>query len=392
VGFIQAFKMAIKSIVGNKVRSLLTMLGVIIGVSAVIAATSFAEGSTKKITDSIQSLGTNLVQITITGRNTNRNVTYNDLKAYQEKNSDKIAYIAPTVTSNVTIKYGTNTGDSSLIGTSPDYEQIQSRSVKEGRFLSPIDVDLRMNVALVGTAVVNDVFGGTDPLGKALKVNGQVFTVVGVLEEKEAGADQSKDDQIIIPVTVATRLTRNAVIRNFSVQATSADKVDTVVTELTDFLTGIYKDTSTFRVFNQAQMLETLNSVTGTLMVILGGIATISLVVGGIGIMNIMLVSVTERTREIGVRKAIGAKKKNIITQFLIEAIVVTGLGGIIGVLFGLAIIKFIIGGFKIAPEIYSMKWISISFGISLVIGVVFGMYPAQKAANLNPIDALAYE
>jgi putative ABC transport system permease protein len=392
VNFIQAFKMAIKSIVGNKVRSLLTMLGVIIGVGAVIVATAFAEGSTKNIMSQLEGIGTNLVSITITGRNSNRNVTYEQLKEYQEKNSNKIAYIAPTVTSNVTTKYGTKSGSSSLIGTSPDYEIIQSRTVKEGRFITPVDVDLRMSVALVGTAVVNDVFEGANPIGKDIKVNGQVFRVVGVLEEKAAGADQSTDDQIIIPVSVATRLTRNSIIRNFSLQVVNADESAEVVEDLTAFLTDIYKSSSAFRVFNQAQMVEMVGSITGVMMLILGGIATISLVVGGIGIMNIMLVSVTERTREIGIRKAIGAKRKSIIVQFLIEAIVVTGLGGIIGVLMGLAIIKFIIGGLKIVPEVYSIQWISVSFGISLVIGVVFGIYPAQKAAKLNPIDALMYE
>lgn len=392
MNFIQAFKMAIKSIVGNKVRSLLTMLGVIIGVGAVIVATSFAEGSTKNIMNQLEGIGTNLVTITITGRNSNRNVTYDQLKEYQEGHSDKIAYIAPTVTSNVTTKYGAKTGSSSLIGTSPDYEIIQSRTVKEGRFISPIDVDLRMSVALIGTAVANELFEDTNPIGKDVKVNGQVFRVVGVLEEKAAGADQSADDQIIIPVSVATRLTRNSVIRNFSLQVVNADDSNEVIEELTAFLTDIYKNTSSFRVFNQAQIVEMVGSITGIMMLILGGIATISLIVGGIGIMNIMLVSVTERTREIGIRKAIGAKKKSIIIQFLIEAIVVTGLGGIVGVLMGLAIIKFIIGGFKIVPEVYSIQWISISFGISLVIGIVFGLYPAQKAAKLNPIDALMYE
>jgi len=168
--------------------------------------------------------------------------------------------------------------------------------------------------------------------------------------------------------------------------------VDKAVGSLTAFLTKIYKNTNAFKVTNMAQVLSTLNSVTSTMTVVLAGIAAISLVVGGIGIMNIMLVSVTERTREIGVRKAIGAKKKNILTQFLIEALVVTGMGGIVGILVGVGTIKFVIGGLKIVPEVYSIPWICLSFGISLLIGIVFGMYPANKAANLNPIDALAYE
>ncbi|WP_055666453.1 ABC transporter permease [Desnuesiella massiliensis] len=392
MNFVQAFKMAIKSIVGNKIRSLLTMLGVIIGVGAVIAATAFAEGSTKQITDSIQGLGTNLVQVTITGRNSNRNVSYEDLEKLKEENSSLIASIAPQVSSSVTVKVGSKSRTTTVIGTSPDYEIIKNTHVQSGRFLIPLDIDYNQKVALVGTAVVNDIFQGANPIDKTLKINGIIFKVVGVLEEKENGGTQTADDQIIIPVSVAARITGAGNAKNFLVQATAAETVDKVVEVVTVLLTKVYKNSNTFRVFNQAQMLSTLNTITGTMMLILGGIATISLVVGGIGIMNIMLVSVTERTREIGIRKSIGAKKKNILTQFLIEALMVTGIGGIIGVIFGLSIIKFIIGGFKIVPEVYSIKWIMLSFGISLIIGVVFGMYPAKKAANLNPIDALMYE
>lgn len=391
--FMQAFKMAIKSIIGNKVRSLLTMLGVIIGVAAVIAATSFAQGSTKSITDSISSMGTNLVQISITGRNSNRNITYDDLVKFKEEHDDMVAGVAPTVSSSVTIKAGTVDGSSNLIGTSPAYESIRNVHVQSGgRFLNDIDLDYRQKVAVIGTAVATELYGTSNPIGKEIKINGNVFKVVGVLEQKDTGKDQSGDDQVIIPVTVATRLLRNGQIRNFALQTTTAEATNTVVEKLNEMLLKIYKDSRTFRVFNQAEMLSTLNSVTGTMMVVLGGIAAISLIVGGVGIMNIMLVSVTERTKEIGIRKAIGAKKKNILTQFLIEALMVTGIGGIIGVLLGLSIIKFVIGGLKIVPEVYSVQWIVVSFGISLVTGVIFGMYPAQKAANLNPIDALMYE
>lgn len=391
---LQAFKMAIKSIVGNKVRSLLTMLGVIIGVGAVIAATAFAEGSTKKITDSVEGLGTNLVQISIVGRNSNRNVTYEDLKQFQEEHSDEISSIAPTVQmSGATVKVGNKSHTTaSIIGTSQDYEEIKSRHVQRGRFLTQIDLDYNQKVALLGTTVVNDLFSGSNPIGKTLKINGEIFKVVGVLEEISNGQSQSDDDQIIIPATVAVRLNKNAVIRNFAVQASTPEAVTQVVEDLTTMLTKIYKNTDTFRVFNQQQVLSTLSTITDTMMVILGGIATISLVVGGIGIMNIMLVSVTERTREIGIRKAIGAKKSSILTQFLIEALMVTGIGGLLGVALGLAIIKFIIAGMNLAPAVYSIKWIGISFGISLLIGVIFGMYPATKAAKLNPIDALMYE
>lgn len=390
--FMQAFKMAIKSVRGNKVRSLLTMLGVIIGVASVIAATAFAKGSTKSIMDQLEGLGTNLVQISITGRNSNRNVTYDDLVKIQEEHTDKIKAIAPMVSGNMTAKYGTESESTSLIGSTPEYETIRNVHVQSGRFITQIDVDYSSRVALVGTALVNQLYGGVDPIGKTIKLNGELFNIIGVLEERASSQDSTDDDQVIIPVTVATRLTKSTVIRNFMVQATTPEATNDVTEIFNTYLLKIYKDSRTFRVFNMTQMLSALDSVTGVLMLVLGGIAAISLIVGGVGIMNIMLVSVTERTREIGIRKAIGAKKGNIMTQFLIEALVVTGLGGVIGVLIGLALIKFVIGGLKIVPEVYSLDWILISFGFSLAIGVIFGLYPARKAANLNPIDALMYE
>lgn len=390
MNFFQAYKMAIKSILSNKVRSFLTMLGVIIGVGSVIAAVGFAEGSTKSITDSIQGLGTNLIQISITGRNSNRNVTYEELQGFAEKNNNAISYVAPQITGSATVKVGSKTRDTSLIGTSMEYQYIKSTGVSEGRFLSSFDIDYMQRVVVLGTAVVNDVFQGQNAIGQNIKINGQVFKVVGILQEKESGQEGSADDTVIIPINVAQRLSKNAIIRNFAVQASDAKNVDSVMSSLNDFLYNIYKDSTTYRVFNQAQMLSTLNNITGTMMVVLGGIAAISLVVGGIGIMNIMLVSVTERTREIGIRKAIGAKKKNILIQFLIEAVIITGTGGILGILGGVGIIRFVTSRF--VPAVYSLQWIIISFGISLVIGVVFGIFPAYKAAKLNPIEALRFE
>lgn len=392
MGFLQAYKMAIKSIKSNKVRSFLTMLGVIIGVSSVIAAVGFAQGSTKSITDQISSLGTNLIQVSIMGRNSNRNVTYEQLKEFADNNSSEIAAVAPQIDSSAVVKYMTKNKDTSVIGTNPDYQTIRSIGVQSGRFLVQNDLDSRQRVAVIGTAVVNEIFEGGNPLGKKIKINGQLFTVVGVLEEKDGGQEGGQDDTVIIPVTVAQRLFRYGTIRNFSIQAASPDTVESAMEKLEEFLYKIYKSYDTFRVFNQAQMLETLDNMTGTMTAVLAGIAAISLVVGGIGIMNIMLVSVTERAKEIGIRKAIGAKKKNILVQFLIEAVIVTGIGGIIGVLAGLSIIHFIIGGFNLVPEVYSIPWILISFGISLVVGIVFGLFPAYKAASLNPIEALRAE
>lgn len=392
MGIIQAYKMAIKSILGNKGRSFLTMLGVIIGVAAVISAVAFAEGSTKNVTDTIKGLGTNLIQINIMGRNSNREVTYQDLQEFASQNEDYIAYIAPVITNSGTAKFGTKTCSTSVVGTSPDYEEIKNVHVQSGRFLLSYDLDYRLKAAVVGTAVVNELFEGVDPIGQTIKIDGQIFNVVGVLQEKSGGQDQSEDDQIIIPVTVAQRMSRAAVIRNFNVQATTPEAVDGAMEKLNTFLYGVYRSESAYRVSNQAQMLEMFDSITQTMMLILGGIATVSLVVGGIGIMNIMLVSVTERTREIGIRKAIGAKRRNILIQFLIEALMVTGLGGVMGILLGLAIIRFVIGGMNLVPAVYSLPWCTISFGISLAVGVIFGIFPAYKASKLNPIEALRYE
>ena len=328
--FIQAYKMAIKSIVSNKVRSFLTMLGVIIGVGSVIIAVGVAQGSTASITDSLSGLGTNTINITIVGRGSNRNVTYDELKKFQNDNSTIISRIAPQANSKGTVKVGSFSRDTTVLGTSPEYAEISSITVQEGRFLLKLDVDYNQKIAVIGKAVANDIFKGQSPIGKTMKITGQQFKVVGVLTETEEGVDASSDDRVIIPISVATKLNKSATIKSFTAEATSADAVDKSVTILTTFLMKIYKSKDAFRVMNMAAILSTLGTITSTLTVVLAGIASISLVVGGIGIMNIMLVSVTERTREIGVRKAIGAKKGNILTQFLIEALVITGLGGII--------------------------------------------------------------
>jgi len=383
--------MAIKSILSNKLRSFLTMLGVIIGIWAVIAVVGLAQGSTKSITDRLQRLGTNLIQINITGRNSNRNVTYEELQQFADQHADDIEAIAPTVSSSVTLKYGTNTHDTTLIGTTADYSLVRDVNVSSGRFILPIDVDYRQKVALVGTYIVKDLFNGQNPIGQKIKINGQIFTVVGVLEERANSQEQSDDDQVIVPVTVAQRLTRNAIIRNFAIKITDGNRSEAVMNYLNDFLMKIYNDSTAFRVFNTAQLLDTLNSVTQTLTLMLAGIAAISLIVGGIGIMNIMLVSVTERTREIGIRKAIGAKRRNILVQFLIEASVVTGLGGIIGIILGYVTIN-LMSKLNVATAIFSIPWAILAFTISLAIGIVFGLFPASKASRLNPIEALRYE
>jgi len=319
-------------------------------------------------------------------------MSYEDLKQFAEENSDIIGAVAPQTSSSAKVKYGTKNMDTTVIGTSPEYESIRNVHVTQGRFILDFDVDYRQNVALIGTAIINEIFEGKNPIGEKIKIKGQIFKVVGVLEERASGATRSDDDQIIIPVTSSRLVAGTSAIRNFSVEAANADKVKTAMESLEAFLLKIYKNQNTYRVFDQSQMLDTLNQVTGSMMVVLGGIAAISLIVGGIGIMNIMLVSVTERTKEIGIRKAIGAKRKNILTQFMIESAVVTGIGGILGLLLGFSIIRFVIGGLNIVPAVYSIPWALIAFGISLLVGIIFGLFPAYKAASLNPIEALRSE
>ena len=402
MGFVQAYKMAIKSILSNKVRAFLTMLGVIIGVGSVIAAVAFAQGSTKSITDSIQSLGSNMLIVSIRQRPGNAKVDYNSLLQFYEKNKKYIELIAPQNSGNVTVKSGIKSYQTALLGTTPPMEEIQSIYPSIGRFITDDDVNNRKNVAVIGSRVSKELFENQNPIGLEIKINGQMFTVVGLLTEKDAGQQNSNDDQVVIPITTAQRLLKNNSINNFVLKAITQDDVETVRVKTVDYLESIFKsnsindnannDNQPFSVITQAQMMSMLDTVTGIMIAVLGGIATISLVVGGIGIMNIMLVSVTERTREIGIRKAIGAKKKNILSQFLIEALVVTGIGGVMGVLFGMAIIKFIIGGLGIVPEVYSFTWIVVSFSISLLVGVVFGIFPAYKASKLNPIEALRFE
>ena len=388
----QTFKMALKSMVGNKVRTLLTMLGVIIGVATFITLVSMGEGTKKSISDSIQSMGTNLINITITGRNSNRNVTYKDLMDFSEQNTREIEAIAPSLSGSTTLKYGTKTWDVSLVGTSPEYETVRNIHVQKGRFLTQVDVDYRQKVVIVGTAVINNLFSrGDNPIDEKIKINGDLYKVVGVLEEKASGANYSADDTIIIPLTSAQRLLRSAQIRSFAVQAASPETVNTAMYNIKQFLLKTYNDENAFRVQNQADMLSRVDSVTGAMTTFLASIAAISLFVGGIGIMNIMLVSVTERTREIGIRKAIGAKRKNILTQFLIESTLISCLGGLIGISIGYLLVA-VIPKFSTMTPVMTVSSVVTSFIVSAIVGIFFGIYPANKASKLNPIEALRFE
>ena len=387
MGILLSLKMAIKSILSNKLRTFLTMLGVIIGVASVIATVGFAKGSTSSITSSLEGTGTNQISIMLMGRRTS-SIDYDDVKEKLEE-FEGIDGFAPVINGSTTVKNSKNTNISTnYVGSNADYATVNDKTISEGRFLTTFDITGSLSTAVIGTYIEQELFPNGDAVGSYIKLNGEKFKIVGVFTETAESEEGSADDIIVIPYTLATRLNKMASPSTIMVRATNSSEVLEVSDRLESILYDLYENEDLYNVTSSQAMLETLDSVTGTLMIVLGGIAAISLVVGGIGIMNIMIVSVTERTREIGIRKAIGAKKRNIMIQFLIESLIITGLGGIIGIGIGCLAIS-IIGKIGLVPAVYSVEWVIISFAVSLVIGLIFGMFPAYKASSMNPIEAL---
>jgi putative ABC transport system permease protein len=390
MNFTQGLKMAVKSILSNKLRSLLTMLGIIIGVTAVISLVSLGQGATKSVTQQVQGLGTNLLTVNITGRGTTSTLTEKEANALGDIQG--IQYLAPASTTNASVKYGTKSVDVSVVGTNPQYSDVREYKNASGRFLSQIDLDFDQKIAVVGSQTATDLFGFSDPVGQYVQINGSRFKVVGVLASKGSTTNGSSDEVVMIPLTSSERLFKSKGVRTVYVQVETNQQIDSVVNGLNRVLSKKFRgNTDSFRIFNQDDILSTLNSVTSTLTLALGGIAGISLLVGGIGIMNIMLVSVTERTREIGIRKAIGAKKRDILTQFLIESMALSGLGGVLGIGIGLGAAKAASSLLKLQVS-FSINIIVLAFLFSVLIGIIFGMFPANKAAKLKPIEALRFE
>jgi len=389
MNFGQGMKMAFKSILSNKLRSLLTMLGIIIGVAAVIALVAVGQGATKQVTEQVQGLGTNLLTVNILGRGNTSTLTYGQATALGEL--DGVEYAAPYNSNNGTVKYDAESVSVSVVGTNAQYAAVRGYEVASGRFIAQIDLDFYQKIAVLGSTTATELFGASNPIGEYVQINGNRFKVVGVLAEKGDSSQGSNDEVVIVPLTIAERVFESKGVRNVYIQVASSDEIDATAALLEAELAGIFRNnTNSYRVFNQQDVLETVSSISDTMSLALGGIAAISLLVGGIGIMNIMLVSVTERTREIGIRKAIGAGRRDILVQFLIEAITLSGLGGVlgVGVGFGAGLAASELMGMEVA---FSAGVTALAFGFSVLIGVAFGLFPANKAAGLKPIDALRF-
>ncbi|MCM3364270.1 ABC transporter permease [Niallia sp. Sow4_A1] len=388
----QAIKISFKNITMNKLRAVLTMLGIIIGVAAVIALTSLGMGASNSVSDEISGLGTTTVSVNLSGNSSDEEVVdYDELMSFEEY--DEVKAVSPTVTTSSTLKNGTTSSSGvTVTGVTTSYETVQDITVQSGRNVMDIDLDNRNKVVVLGYNVATELFGFTNPVDQTVQIDGTTYKVIGVLAEKGEELTGSVDDSVLIPFTTAQRFIGQTYVTSATVLMTDEDSVEMGMAKMKQKLYNQFDgDETLYSVRNQSSVSEALDSVSNTMTLLLAGIASISLIVGGIGIMNIMLVSVTERTREIGIRKAIGARKKDIMLQFLIEAIVLSALGGILGAAIGIGSAEILSSTLDMTSQI--TWWVvggSVSF--SVLIGVIFGIFPANKASNLSPLEALRYQ
>jgi putative ABC transport system permease protein len=366
------------------------MLGMIIGVASVITLLGLVTGVTNYVVDTFADMGTNMVNVSVTGTDT-RKVDVDEMYAFAEENDEIFLGVSPTVNASYTVKNGSNSLTTSVIGVGEDYIDINALELSAGRFIHYADIANRYEACVIGTYVADELFNGKVSLGDTLKISGKVFRIVGIQDELADSEENSKDDRIYIPYSTASRLSKSSDITSYTFAVIDTDDTEAAEEILDNFLYGIMKNEELYNITSMTELLEAINSMTNMLSAVLGGIAGISLLVAGIGIMNIMLVSVVERTKEIGIRKSLGAKKRDIMSQFVIEAITISTTGGIIGIIIG-SIATTTLGsafGIEAAP---TMESILLAFGVSAGIGVCFGYMPANKAAKLNPIDALRSE
>ena len=408
--FSQNIKTAFRGLLANKLRSALTILGIVIGVAAVVALMAIGNGATSSITNRIQGNGSNLLNIQAgrsqrpagAGQSAPTYLTYKDYQALSAALTD-VAGIAPAYQSRYTITQGTQTSQVFVIGITQDYFKVHTYEINRGRPITGNDRAGVQQAAVIGDTTAADLFGSANPVGKVIKVNNLNFTVVGTLKAKGSSGFDNPDDVVLIPLeTGYSKLFGKNAIENgdklvnaIAVSASSPDTVDSVSAQITFIMRHQHhlkpKDADDFRVQNQADLLSTLSSVTATLTTFLGAIAALSLLVGGIGIMNITLVSVSERTREIGLRKAVGARKDHILFQFLVETVTLSLIGGIVGILLGMAI-AWVVTALGLITAQVSISSILLSFFFSFAIGLFFGIYPAYRAASLHPMEALRSE
>lgn len=400
------FRIAIRALVRNKLRAFLTMLGIIIGVASVIAMLAIGEGSKQKIRKQISSMGTNMVMVmpnfqrrggVSLGASGSVALKYSDVEALRAE-ATEITAVSPEVRASGQVIYSNQNTQTTIYGVSEEYLAIKKLEIVSGRTFNANEVKNMSKVCILGQTVVENLFGaGADPIGLSIRIKNLPFQIIGTLKDKgESGMGQDEDDLIIAPyTTVQRRLAAIDYINGIYISAVSEEKSPAAIAEVEEILRRTHKlkesTENDFRVMSQSELLNTVSSITDIMTYLLGAIAGISLLVGGIGIMNIMFVSVTERTREIGLRMSIGGRGKDILKQFLAESIILSILGGVLGVICGYLLAR-LAGTLMSSPSIVKTQSVLLAFLVCFVIGVFFGWYPARKAANLNPIDALRYE
>lgn len=400
------FRIAVRALVRNKLRAFLTMLGIIIGVASVIAMLAIGEGSKQKMRTQISSMGTNMVMVmpnfqrrggVSLGASSSMALKYSDVTALQNEATD-VALVSPEVRASGQVIYSNQNTQTTIYGVSEEYLSIRKLEILSGRIFTANETKSMAKVCILGQTVVENLFGsGADPVGMSIRIKNLPFLIIGVLKDKgESGMGQDQDDLILAPyTTVQRRLAAIDYINGIYASAVSEEKSPKAIAEVEEILRRTHKLKETaendFRVMSQSELLATITSITDIMTYLLGAIAGISLLVGGIGIMNIMFVSVTERTREIGLRMSIGGRGKDIMKQFLAESIILSILGGVMGVVFGYLLAR-LAGTLMSSQAIVKTQSVVLAFIVCFVIGVFFGWYPARKAANLNPIDALRYE
>ena len=394
MGLTQCFIMALKSLSTSKMRAFLTMLGIIIGVAAVILIMSMGNGMQLYINDMFAELGTTTITVSITGRGSTRTVSVDDMYEFYEENRESFNSMSPSVSvsGQVRTTVDSETYRPSISGASEEYLDVKKQELANGRMIAYADIINNKKVCVVG-AFYGYLYG-EDVIGSYIKINGDKYTIVGVVEETDDKTDESGADNFVyVPYTTAAKfLSRNATISSYTFLAATEDTVDECVILIENRLYKTYQNENLYNVYSNSAIIDTMSDMVGIVVNVLAAIAAISLVVGGIGIMNIMLVSVTERTREIGIRKALGAKGRHIRMQFVIEAGTTSAIGGIIGIVLGVSAARLVsnfIDDFTAVPTIGAVM---LAFGVSVAIGVIFGYLPANKAAKLNPIEALRHD